>query len=240
MSLTQTCDGPAKATATVEIYTGIPIGGLNPLSLDVVKVEGRLLLGPKCKCKPTKNDPCPKKCSKSKRYKKPKNKNRIGGHLMILGIIYKRFGKLRLGEPYVPGRPLSFPEIPPPGFEFNDAGSPGDGGSAGSVNPTVGFCRFRTENFETKTFTRHKYVRIKGVDGAYYWLGPVCLRLYAYFAMSNGAEMAVTQEFQEADDMMNGAAPHHWWECAGGGRAGFGKAFVRASLSVGGSADVIE
>ena len=37
----------AKASGTVEIYTGIPINGLNPLSLEVIKVEGRLLLGRK-------------------------------------------------------------------------------------------------------------------------------------------------------------------------------------------------
>lgn len=82
----------AKATGTVEVYTGIPINGLNPLSLDIIKLEGRLLLGPKCKCKPTKKDKCPKKCAKNKRYKSPKKKNRIGGHLMILGFVYKRFG----------------------------------------------------------------------------------------------------------------------------------------------------
>jgi hypothetical protein len=43
---------------------------------------------------------------------------------MIMGVIYKKFGKLRLGEPYIPGKRISFPEVPPPGFEYEDAGSP--------------------------------------------------------------------------------------------------------------------
>jgi len=57
----------AMATGTVEVYTGIPIAGLNPISLDIIKLEGRLLLGPKCRCKPNKKDKCPKTCKKNKR-----------------------------------------------------------------------------------------------------------------------------------------------------------------------------
>ena len=33
----------AKATGTVEVYTGIPIPGLNPLSLEIIKVSIYLL-----------------------------------------------------------------------------------------------------------------------------------------------------------------------------------------------------
>jgi len=216
----------AKATATVEVYTGVRIHGLNPLSLDIIKLEGRLLLGPKCACKPTKTDVCPKKCSKSKRYKSAKQKNRIGGHLMIMGVVYKRFGKLRLGEPYVPGKPLTFPPVPPPGFEYTDAGSPPDWGNVGPSRPSLGFCGFRDSNFEKKTFINHRYIPVRGVDGAYYWLGPVLLRLYARMTLSNGAEMAVTTEFQDKDDLVRGM--QGWWECDGGGRAGFGKAFITA------------
>lgn len=45
----------AKASGTVEIYTGIPLAGLNPLSLEVIKVEGRLLLGRKVETRNSQN-----------------------------------------------------------------------------------------------------------------------------------------------------------------------------------------
>ena len=125
------------------MYTGIPITGLNPISLDIVKLEGLLLLGPKCRCKATKTDKCPKKSKKNKQasfflfpvapplythtgmvhlcvgycweaYSVPtlthtvththtqaklaKNKNRTGGHLMIMGVIYKKFGSCALAS----------------------------------------------------------------------------------------------------------------------------------------------
>ena len=143
-------------------------------------------------------------------------------------------GKLRLGEPYIPGRPFALPVIPPSGFEWQGAGSPGDQGAVGPYRDSVGFCRFRTDNFEKKTFMNHKYIPVHGVDGAWYWLGPVRLTLYAHMSLSNGAEMAVTTDFQERWDVINS----NYWECAGGGRAGFGKAFIRASFSFGGWADI--
>jgi hypothetical protein len=74
-------------------------------------------------------------------------------------------------------------------------------------------------------------------NSAFYWLGPVRLSIYARIELSNGAEVAVTTEFQEADELEAGR--WGWSECAGGGRAGFGKGFIRASLSMGGRADIL-
>ena len=155
---------------------------------------------------------------------------------MIMGVIYKKFGKLRLGEPYIPGKRISFPEVPPPGFEYEDAGSPPDWGTVGPTRDVVGFCRFLSSNFDKKTFINNRYVPIRGVDGAQYWLGPVSLRLYAHIALSNGAELAVTGTFQDGDELLAGR--WGWGACVGGGRAGFGKAFMRASVAFGGVADI--
>ena len=158
----------AKATGTVEVYTGLPIQGLNPLSLEIVKVEGRLLLGPKCPCKPTKEDLCPTKCKKTKSKKK---KPRVGGHVMVLGVILKRFGKLQLGEPYDPRNDLAGAEVPailPSGIDYGD---PDIDDPPRSGADTVGFCKFDRDDFERKTFLNTKHYPIDGVDGAYYWLG---------------------------------------------------------------------
>lgn len=76
-----------------------------------------------------------------------------------------------------------------------------------------------TQDFEKKTFLNSKNYPINGIDGTYYMVGPVKLTLYARFELNNGAEMAVTTDFQDATDLFNG----NWWECAQGGRAGFGK-----------------
>ncbi len=98
----------------------------------------------------------------------------------------------------------------------------------------MGFCKFRTDSFDKKTFVNHKYVPIRGVDGANYWLGPVRLSLYAHLQLSNGAEMAATVDFADADSLVDGART----ECQQGGRAGFGKAFMRSTFNFGGKADI--
>ncbi len=44
--------GYTEARAAVEIYTGVNIAGLNPLSIDIIKLSGRILMGAKCPCPP--------------------------------------------------------------------------------------------------------------------------------------------------------------------------------------------
>jgi hypothetical protein len=44
--------GYAEARAAVEIFTGVDIAGLNPLSIDIMKLSGRILTGAKCPCPP--------------------------------------------------------------------------------------------------------------------------------------------------------------------------------------------
>jgi hypothetical protein len=46
--------GYAEAKAAVEIFTGVDISGLNPLSMDIIKLSGRILSGAKCPCPPKK------------------------------------------------------------------------------------------------------------------------------------------------------------------------------------------
>ena len=93
---------------------------------------------------------------------------------MVLGIIYKRFGKLQLGEPYDPNNDMGQALVPPDmptGLEYGD---PDIDDPPQSGADTVGFCKFDRDDFERKTFLNTKHYPIEGVDGAYYWLG-VCV-----------------------------------------------------------------
>jgi len=129
-----------KTTGVVEIFTGIPIRGLNPLSLEVVKLEGRLVLGKKCPCPKTKDDICPQTC-KQKSAKSTKKTSNIGGHLMVMGFIVKRFGAVALGEPYDPIAARAM-DVPLPSVELN-YGQPDIDEPPASGRQDYGFCRFQ-------------------------------------------------------------------------------------------------
>ena len=81
-----------------------------------------------------------------------------------------------------------------------------------------------------------KQFPIPGIDGAFYYVGPVKLSLVARIELNIGAEVALTTDFQDATDLLNG---RQRWQCSEGGRAGIGNAFVEAKLVMGGNADIL-
>ena len=239
--------GFIRGTASAEIYTGLPWDGWDPFSIDILVLEGRYLMGPKCKCAKIGLNTCPtrKECKAAnklpvkEKVSKADGKKKVGGHFSIFGFVLKKFGKLKLQDPHSDAVGGSL--IPkPPSTEVDSSGlfKSLQYSTIEAVEPPVkrwGFCGFEASEYSLaeKETTKQKKLRVLQALGM--WIGPVRIGIEGHIKLAMGGEIGVTANHQEHEQLFNGKAA----ECKDGGRSGQGTAYVKTVMEISGSASIV-
>mmetsp|Transcript_59625 Transcript_59625/g.122265 ORF Transcript_59625/g.122265 Transcript_59625/m.122265 type:complete len:2837 (+) Transcript_59625:263-8773(+) len=236
--------GFIRGEASAEVYTGMPWDGWDPWVINILTLEGRYLLGRKCKCGKINQNTCPtkKECIKAGKWVKPAKvgksdgKKKIGGHFSIFGFVLKKFGKLSLDDPYTGEEPGGV--IPrPPDFSV----SAGTFGSTSGIEATEtpvrewGVCGFQEDEYSLSETETTKSKGIPGIDKLGFQVGPVRVSIGATINMALGGEIGVTANHQEPEQLANGIKA----ECADGGRSGQGTSYLRTSLKLSGNVAIV-
>ena len=238
--------GFIRGEAVAELYTGLPWDGWDPFVVNILELEGRYLMGPKCHCDKIGLNTCPskKECKAANKLpavtKKSKadGKKKIGGHFSVFGFVLKKFGKLSLQDPHSDAVGGSLIPEPPSGTVSASGLFKDLNGKLEAVEPPTknwGFCGFQESEYSVADSETTKQKPIPGINAVGFWVGPVRVGINAYIKMAMGGEIGVTANHQESSQLTNGGEA----ECKDGGRSGQGTTYVKTVLEISGTVTIV-